>query len=197
MGWRRFRFLLPPVVFLACGLLWTDPRAQEIDWNAQLPAGPGKAYVEALCSGCHSLGKILMQRRSESEWMAVVGKMVGNEGAPISEDEVARIVSYLGTHLSIESARETEGNTESSADPERETTDWARMLPDGPGKGRVLTYCTGCHGLRIVMQARKSRDAWFNNITWMTDDFGAPVPEEEIPLLADYLFLVNTQETTK
>ena len=187
MGWLRFRFLLPLVLILVCLSLFTDPRAQEIDWNAQLPAGPGKAYVEALCSGCHSLGKILMQRRSKNEWMAVVGKMVGNEGAPISEDEVAKIVSYLGTHLNLKSATETEEDAGSSAYPESETIDWATLLPDGPGKGRVLAYCTSCHGLKIVVQARKSRDAWFNNITWMTDDFGAPVPEEEIPLLADYL----------
>ena len=187
MGWPRFRFLLPLALVLICGSLLTDPQAQEIDWNARLPAGPGKAYVEALCSGCHSLGKILMLRRSESEWMAVVGKMVGNEGAPISEDEVAKIVSYLGAHFSPKSATDTEEDAGSSAYPEPETIDWAMMLPDGPGKGRVLAYCTSCHGLKIVVQARKSRDAWFNNITWMADDFGAPVPEEEIPLLADYL----------
>ena len=84
-------------------------------------------------------------------------------------------------------AADTEEDAGSSAYPEPETIDWAMLLPDGPGKGRVLAYCTGCHGLKIVVQARKSRDAWFNNITWMTDDFGAPVPEEEIPLLADYL----------
>ncbi len=193
MVWLRFRSLLPLVLILMCVLLFTNPRAQEIDWNARLPAGPGKAYVEALCSGCHSLGKILMQRRSENEWMAVVGKMVGNEGAPVSEDEVAKIVSYLGTHVNLKSASETEEDAGSSAYPESETIDWAALLPDGPGKGQVLAYCTGCHGLRIVVQARKSRDAWFNSITWMTDDFGAPVPEEEIPLLADYLSQVLLQ----
>ena len=55
-----------------------------------------------LCSRCHTLEKIVLQRRSELEWLAIIGKMLGQEDAALSESEVAEVVGYLGTHFALD-----------------------------------------------------------------------------------------------
>ncbi|MDA2933365.1 helix-hairpin-helix domain-containing protein [Acidobacteria bacterium AH-259-D05] len=160
--------------------------SQDTDWARLLPEGSGKAYVVTLCSRCHTLEKIVLQRRSELEWLAIIGKMLGQEDAALSESEVAEVVRYLGTHFKLDEPGGSHGEADQSeaASP---PIDWAMLLPEAEGKGRVVAYCSGCHGLKIVVQSRKGWAAWYNNISWMADAFDAPVPEEEIMLLADYL----------
>ena len=160
--------------------------SQDTDWARLLPEGNGKAYVVTLCSRCHTLEKIVLQRRSELEWLAIIGKMLGQEDAALSESEVAEVVGYLGTHFALDppGGSHPQPDRQETAGP---SIDWATLLPEAEGKGRVVAYCSGCHGLKMVVQSRKSRDGWYNNITWMADAFDAPVPDEEITLLADYL----------
>ena len=183
-----FRFLLPGILLICISdsALGISPHLQGTDWARLLPERPGKAYVVTLCSRCHTLEKIVLQRRSESEWLAIIGKMTGQENALLSEHEISEIVSYLGTHFNLDppvaSHAESDGMMSTNS-----RIDWAMLLPEEEGRERVVVYCSSCHGLKIVVQSRKGWDAWYNNITWMVDTFDAPVPDREITLLAGYL----------
>ena len=60
------------------------------------------------------------------------------------------------------------------------------LLPPGQGRDLVLDSCTTCHNLRVVVQARLSREAWAKAVNDMIQR-GAPVFPEEIEPMTDYL----------
>ena len=63
---------------------------------AQLRPGPGADVARANCVACHSTDYIVRQPgRTAQQWEAEVKKMVTVFGAPISEDDIKIIVSYL------------------------------------------------------------------------------------------------------
>lgn len=166
----------------------TPNNKEETDWGQYLPAGNGKAYVQTLCSICHTLEKIVLQWRTEDEWRAVVGKMIGDQNAPISEEEAAEIIHYLGTHFAPRQEPWTaEAKAPTGASLQSEEIDWAMLLPEDNGKELVVAHCSSCHRLSVVVKSRKSRDAWYNTVTWMIGEFKAPVAETEIDAIVDYL----------
>lgn len=60
----------------------------------------------------------------------------------------------------------------------------AAQTPDG---ATVLSAaCTGCHNLRIIANARRSRASWSATVGDMIQR-GAPVYPEEMKILIDYL----------
>ena len=63
---------------------------------------------------------------------------------------------------------------------------WTELLPPGKGRELVLDSCTTCHNLRVVVQARLSREAWAKAVNDMIQR-GAPVFPEEIEPMTDYL----------
>ena len=70
----------------------------------RLKDAPETATVRAHCSGCHSVDYIQMNATflKKAGWEAEVRKMIKVMGAPIPEDEVARIVSYLAANYGVE-----------------------------------------------------------------------------------------------
>jgi len=63
---------------------------------AQLKPGPGADVARVNCVACHSTDYIVRQPgRTAQQWEAEVKKMVTVFGAPISEDDIKTIVSYL------------------------------------------------------------------------------------------------------
>ena len=66
----------------------------------KLADGDGKQLVEANCVTCHSLDYIPMNAPflNRAGWDGEVHKMIKVMGAPISEDEAARIIDYLSQH---------------------------------------------------------------------------------------------------
>lgn len=63
-----------------------------------LPPGPGMAETMKGCGGCHGISQILAEKRSAEEWSTTVLTMV-NFGAPVSEDEFPKVVTYLATYF--------------------------------------------------------------------------------------------------
>lgn len=59
-------------------------------------------------------------------------------------------------------------------------------LPDGPGKEQVETLCSGCHGLRRVMNSGYPQAHWYTAVRMMMN-FGVPVPPDQVNLITDYL----------
>jgi len=65
-----------------------------------LKDGAGKAVVENICSGCHSLDYIRINApfMTRQTWTASVNKMVQMFGAPIPANDQAMIIDYLSTN---------------------------------------------------------------------------------------------------
>lgn len=76
-----------------------DPRLPALGTKFHsLPAGSGKALVEASCFPCHSADLLVQQRLSEKQWTAAVDKMV-RWGAVVKEGDKRAMVMYLAKHF--------------------------------------------------------------------------------------------------
>jgi mono/diheme cytochrome c family protein len=69
-----------------------------------LPNDEGKVLLTVYCRGCHSATQIrqnLAQRAggNENYWNALVQRMITVWNAPIAEEDVAPIVTYLSKHF--------------------------------------------------------------------------------------------------
>ena len=89
------------VALLALGSL-TAARADES--ALRLKDGPEAVTVRANCSTCHSVDYIQMNApfMKKAGWEAEVRKMMKVMGAPVPEEEVARIVDYLTRNFGVE-----------------------------------------------------------------------------------------------
>jgi hypothetical protein len=70
----------------------------------RLKDGPEAVAVRAYCSICHSVDYILMNApfMKKAGWEAEVRKMIKIMGAPVPEEEAARIVDYLARNYGVE-----------------------------------------------------------------------------------------------
>ena len=70
----------------------------------RLKDAPDAATVRAHCSACHSIDYILMNAPflKRAGWESEVRKMVKVMGAPVPDDEAARIVDYLVRQYGVE-----------------------------------------------------------------------------------------------
>jgi mono/diheme cytochrome c family protein len=82
--------------FLAAFLLAATP-ALAAEQTITLKPGPGVELMEQNCSGCHSLDYVRMNAPflTADGWKAEVAKMRGGYGAPVDDEDAARIVAYL------------------------------------------------------------------------------------------------------
>ncbi|MBV8854953.1 MAG: hypothetical protein JOY91_16190 [Sinobacteraceae bacterium] len=89
-------------VVLSIASLLVGATAERVDEEGRirLHPGPGSEQVQAYCSICHSLDYIQMNAFLDAAgWDKEVRKMIKVMGAPIPEDQVAPIVTYLaGTY---------------------------------------------------------------------------------------------------
>jgi quinoprotein glucose dehydrogenase len=69
-------------------------RASSQGTMADLPDGPGKATVIAVCTGCHGPNNFSTLRMSRSAWESEVADMK-DKGAVATDDDFKRIVEYL------------------------------------------------------------------------------------------------------
>lgn len=71
-------------------------------------------------------------------------------------------------------------------------------LPEAPGRDTVDIICGSCHSHRyITMQPRFSRKAWEATVDKMKKTYGAPIPDEKVKEVIDYLVAVRGTETAK
>lgn len=59
-------------------------------------------------------------------------------------------------------------------------------LPDGPGKEETVRACAPCHEARRAASVRLTREGWAAVIDGMIKR-GAKVPDDEFPIILDYL----------
>ena len=63
-----------------------------------LPAGPGKAVVQRVCTKCHGINAFVGMRMSREEWANEVETMI-SRGAVANARDRRAIVDYLTTHF--------------------------------------------------------------------------------------------------
>jgi virginiamycin B lyase len=63
-----------------------------------LPEGPGKELVEAVCTACHTLERVVAKRASKAEWQDKVLEML-QEDPDITQQERDQIVEYLAKNF--------------------------------------------------------------------------------------------------
>ncbi len=70
-------------------------------------------------------------------------------------------------------------------------------LPDGPGRQAVIENCTACHSpSTMLQQPQMSREKWKSIVGKMVEVYKAPVEEASIPLIIDYLMMVQEKTAT-
>jgi hypothetical protein len=62
-------------------------------------------------------------------------------------------------------------------------------LKEGPGKDRVMANCIACHSVDYIQMNSPflDRKGWEAAVTKMVKAFGAPVKDEDVPVIVDYL----------
>ena len=63
-----------------------------------LPEGPGKELVEAVCTACHTLERVVAKRATKAEWQDKVLEML-QEDPDITQQEREQIVDYLAKNF--------------------------------------------------------------------------------------------------
>lgn len=71
-----------------------------------LKDAPGRAMVENLCSGCHSLDYIRINApfMNRQTWTAEVNKMINAFAAPVAQTDATAIIDYLTANYGINDA---------------------------------------------------------------------------------------------
>ena len=59
-------------------------------------------------------------------------------------------------------------------------------LPDGPGKDKVVTACSGCHDLGQVTSQHETAARWADIVSVMVNN-GAPVADSDFNMVVKYL----------
>jgi competence ComEA-like helix-hairpin-helix protein len=97
--------------FAVCLLLFGAAWAQSA---GSLPEGQGKAEFARVCGQCHGLQIITKKTNTADAWAGVVDDMV-SRGAQGTEEELDRVVTYLGAHFGPRVSVNTAGAKELSA----------------------------------------------------------------------------------
>jgi sulfite dehydrogenase (cytochrome) subunit B len=63
-----------------------------------LPSGPGQEIVDARCSLCHGIDRVVATKRTRAQWTSIVNRMV-YLGAPLTPDQAKTVLQYLGTNF--------------------------------------------------------------------------------------------------
>lgn len=87
---------MKPVSLIVLGAFVTASSALAEE-RVTLKDAPGRATVENLCGGCHSLDYIRINApfMNRQTWTAEVNKMINAFAAPIAQNDAAAIIEYL------------------------------------------------------------------------------------------------------
>ena len=94
------------LIFCTYGLLpgFAFPPSPQLptsnNFNAKLPDGEGRLYVQTLCTSCHDLERVVNQLKSLDAWTATVSDMLGRI-SPDMEKETVIISDYLSSHYGV------------------------------------------------------------------------------------------------
>jgi competence ComEA-like helix-hairpin-helix protein len=81
--------------------------------DQSLPDGPGKAIVQRMCVGCHSLKVVTSKRATHDQWNDLVQLMV-SRGADGTDEDIESVINYLSAHFGPNNTK-TEASSSSAA----------------------------------------------------------------------------------
>ena len=122
-----------------------------------LPEGDAKPIVARVCSSCHSLDLVTQKKWTHEEWQTSVAAMI-QRGAPLSKEQAATVIAYLTRNFG--------------------TRDRAHDL--------FVDVCSYCHELARIARYAMTKEQWRDETNGMISE-GAPVTDEELDLLLNYL----------
>ena len=167
-------------------------RAQEVGGGNRtnsLPDGDGKALVLGTCTQCHSLGAIVLQRKSAAQWGKTVSDMI-SRGAQIRPDEIAPISNYLargfGPDAPVPGAASEKAAAPQNTSAARGEQTARDTFPDGSAKIVIIRSCSECHGLSKITMQNKDEAGWLASVKDMVR-LGAQLRPEEVTMVAAYL----------
>ena len=126
--------------------------------DAQRPS-EGQQLAEKRCQGCHTMRRVDTAAKDAAGWRETIQVMI-QDGAEIEESEIPVLVQCL--------------------------TREHGPVPDGPGKQILLNTCTMCHNLQRIKNGRRSSEEWEETLLAMLNE-GAPLPDEQFPVIHAYL----------
>jgi cytochrome c5 len=66
---------------------------------------------------------------------------------------------------------------------------------DSAGAKATNGYCLMCHSADMVLnQPLLKEDAWLGEVNKMREAFMAPIPEDQVPIIARYLYSIHGSE---
>ena len=65
-----------------------------------LPAGNGANIVDAKCSLCHGVDRVVSAKKTRAQWTSIVNRML-YLGAPVTPDQAKTVVQYLTANYGI------------------------------------------------------------------------------------------------
>ena len=89
---------------MTCASLALSPLSVANEGHLKLAADADTPLVMTRCAVCHSVDYIQMNAPflKRAGWEAEVKKMIKVYGAPVADDDAARIVDYLTRHYGVE-----------------------------------------------------------------------------------------------
>lgn len=139
---------------------------------AQGPAGSANSthLVDVKCSKCHTLKRVFLMPRSESEWRDVVEEMMDKNPEWISPEEAQHIIGEILTTWSE--------RAEATIRERREYED-ARFL--------FIDRCTLCHSINRVLLKDKTAEEWKKTVEKMRSGAKEYITEEDAERIANFL----------
>jgi cytochrome c5 len=67
-------------------------------FHGPLPDGPGKDVLLNICTQCHDLERVRRTRLNAEGWAEILQTML-NEGAPLTDDDLAKVLRYLARNF--------------------------------------------------------------------------------------------------
>jgi len=110
-----------------------------------------------------------------------------NNGVAATTAPTASTTTSTTTTPNLSSDVHTQGSIRSITLPELQPE-----LPAGDGQKLVLIACASCHTPQYIMhQPPLSREAWTTSVNKMRTTYSAPIKEENVKPIVDYLVAVR------
>ena len=146
--------------------------------EVRLPGGPVRQVILQSCTTCHGIDDYAYNALDRAGWRELVGAME-EKGAIISDSDLTVLLDWLVAEFGPDSTPFPREFVVVPVDDE--------VFADAATAGGYLSAtCTICHSLDRIETARFDESRWRATVTDMRAK-GAPVAEENVDALVDYL----------
>ena len=138
--------------------------------RSKLSTDLGRGLLDAKCQKCHTLERVFLAVKTETEWEKTVNTMVARDPS-IRDDEAAQIIFYLTNSRSVK--------------PSSYAVMTAKMnLTD--------TKCGRCHMLERLYREKRPPDEWSRIVDRMVSIEPTWISPEEAKAIKEYLISVHS-----